>query len=155
MRRDSGRRLIAIGALVAVAGCATTGGSAAGGFEAKKGTLYARLGGYDAIAAVTDNFLGRILADTAIAPFFKGLEDRDKQRIRQLIVDQLCEAAGGPCLYVGRTMKVTHAEMQISERVWNTFAGHFVATLTAAKVPPREQQELLEFVGSLKADIVH
>ena len=154
MQRKLGWRVVVIGALVVAAGCAT-GGSSGGGYANKKGTLYERLGGYDAIAAVTDGFLGRILADTAIAPFFKGLEDRDKQRVRQLLVDQLCEAAGGPCIYIGRSMKVTHAEMQINDRVWNTFAGHLVATLTAAKVPPREQQELLEIVGSLKGDIVH
>ena len=116
--------------------------------------LYDRVGGYNALAAVTDDFLGRILVDPAITPFFKGLEERDKVRVRQLIVDQLCEATGGPCHYIGRTMKAMHEEMQVTEPVWNAFAGHFVATLDKFKVPAREKQELLEIIGSMKKDIV-
>ena len=142
---------VAIAAVLLFAsGCAVRmGGGTAEGVK-----LYDRLGGYNALAAVTDDFLGRILADTAITPFFKGLEEREKVRVRQLLVDQLCEATGGPCHYIGRSMKVVHEEMQITERVWNAFAGHLAATLDNFKVPAREKQELLEIVGSMKADIV-
>lgn len=141
--------------LVATAlACASAGGGAGGG-TADGVKLYKRLGGYDALAAVTDDFLGRILVDTAIAPFFKGLEPWQKNRVRQLIVDQLCEASGGPCLYIGRPMKLAHAEMQMDDRIWNTFAGHLVATLKKFNVPDREQRELLEIIGSMKGDIVH
>ena len=144
-------RRLALVSLVAVsAGCA--GMNRGGTAEGVK--LYDRLGGYNALAAVTDDFLGRILSDTAIVPFFKGLEDRDKVRIRQLLVDQLCEATGGPCRYIGRTMQVVHAEMQVNDRVWNAFAGHLVATLDQLKVPAHEKQELLEIIGSMKKDIV-
>ena len=144
------RRGAAALALLAAQACAgRMGGGTADGV-----TLYDRLGGYNAIAAVTDDFLGRILADPGITPFFKGLEERDRRRIRQLIVDQLCEASGGPCHYIGRTMKVAHEEMQVTEPVWNAFAGHFVATLDKFKVAAREKQELLEIIGSTKKDIV-
>ena len=145
-------RRAALAAVLVIAGACVSGGR---GGTAEGVALYSRLGGYDAIAAVTDDFLGRILVDTAITPFFKGLEERDKVRVRQLIVDQLCEASGGPCRYIGRTMQVAHAEMQISDRVWNTFAGHFLATLEKFKVPAHEKRELLEIIGSMKKDIVH
>ena len=154
MIRNTSRRLTLATTLAAVLAVAAACASANRGGTADGVKLYDRLGGYNAIAAVTDDFLGRILTDTAITPFFKGLEDRDKVRIRQLIVDQLCEAAGGPCRYIGRNMLVTHAEMQVNERVWNAFAGHFVATLDAFKVGAREKQELLEIIGSTKKDIV-
>ena len=144
------RRMALASVVVVSAACA--GMNRGGTAEGVK--LYDRLGGYNAIAAVTDDFLGRILSDTAITPLFKGLEERDKVRIRQLIVDQLCEASGGPCRYIGRTMRVVHAEMQVTEPVWNAFAGHFVATLDKFNVPAREKQELLEIIGSTKKDIV-
>src|SRR5580765_1228894 len=64
-------------------------------------TLYKRLGGYDAIAAVTDDFLGRLLAEPRFAKFFSGASSDSKARIRQHIVDQLCFATGGPCVYTG------------------------------------------------------
>ena len=144
------RRLALVSLAAVSAGCA--GMNRGGTAEGVK--LYDRLGGYNALAAVTDEFLGRILSDTAIVPFFKGLEDRDKVRVRQLLVDQLCEATGGPCRYIGRTMQVVHAEMQVNDRVWNVFAGHLVATLDQFKVPAHEKQELLEIIGSMKKDIV-
>ena len=72
-------------------------------------TLYKRLGGYDALAAVTDDFLGRLAADQQFGRFFVGHSADSIKRIRQLIVDQLCAATGGPCVYTGRDMKTAHA----------------------------------------------
>lgn len=118
-------------------------------------SLYARLGGYAALAAVTDDLLAREVKDPVIAPFFKGLEVKDVQRIRQHLLDQLCAATGGPCFYPGKDMKPTHAEMEITENVWNTFTGHIAETLHAFKVPEREYNELVVIVGSLKKDIVN
>ena len=61
-------------------------------------TLYQRLGGYDAIAAVTDDFLGRLAGDPQFAKFFGGHSTDAIKHIRQNIVDELCAATGGPCL---------------------------------------------------------
>jgi hemoglobin len=117
-------------------------------------TLYARLGGYDAIAAVTDNFLGRLIKDPQLARFFAGHSDQSKMKIRQLVVDQVCYATGGPCVYIGRDMKTSHAGMGISESDWELSVKHFVDTLDSFKVPEKEKNELLAIVGSLKKDIV-
>jgi hemoglobin len=117
-------------------------------------TLYKRIGGYDALAVVTDSFLARIQRDTAISVFFAGLEPPQLNRIRQMVVDQLCAASGGPCLYVGRTMKETHATLDITNEVFDKFVGHFKATLIALSVPQREQDEVLGALGSMKADVV-
>ena len=117
-------------------------------------TLYKRLGGYDAIAAVTDTFLTRIQGDTAISVFFAGLEPAQMNRIRQMVVDQLCAASGGPCLYVGRNMKETHATLDITNDVFDKFVSHFKATLIALSVPQREQDEVIAALGSMKSDVV-
>ena len=117
-------------------------------------TLYARLGGYDAIAAVTDNFLGRLIKDPQLARFFVGQSDQSKMKIRQLAVDQICYATGGPCVYIGRDMKSSHAGLGITESDWELTVKHFVDALDSFKVPEKEKNELLAIVGSLKKDIV-
>src|ERR1700694_5392146 len=68
-------------------------------------SLYHRLKGYDAIAAVADDFIGRVAADPRFEKFFAGFSVDSKKRLRQHLVDQLCAAAGGPCIYTGRDMK--------------------------------------------------
>lgn len=119
-----------------------------------KKSLYDRLGGYNAIAAVVDDFVGRLIADKQFERFFAGHSTDSKKRIRQHIVDQFCAAAGGPCVYTGRTMKDSHAGMGITEAEWDAAARHLVATLDKFKVGDAEKKDLLAFVGSLKADIV-
>ena len=117
-------------------------------------TLYARLGGYDALAAVTDDFIGRLIADRQLSRFFTGASTDSKKRIRQLVVDQLCAATGGPCVYIGRDMKTSHAGLGITESDWQVATNHLVATLDKFKVPPREKEEVLAAVSGLKKDIV-
>ena len=76
------------------------------------------------------------------------------KRDRQLIVDFLCEATGGPVIYRGRDMKTSHQGLRITERDWEIFVGHTVATLEHLKVPEQEKQEFLDCAASLKGDIV-
>jgi len=117
-------------------------------------SLYKRLGGYDAIAAVTDDFLGRLLAERRFEKFFSGASLDSKGRIRQHIVDQLCFATGGPCVYTGRTMKAAHAGLGISEDDWNAAVADLVASLDRFHVPAREKGELSAILATVKADIV-
>jgi hemoglobin len=117
-------------------------------------TLYKRLGGYDAVAAVADDFIGRLATDKQLGRFLTGLSEDSKKRLRQLIVDQFCAVTGGPCLYVGRDMKTSHRGLGISESDWDVAAKHLVATLNKFKVGKKEQDELVAAVTSLKPDIV-
>jgi hemoglobin len=117
-------------------------------------TLYKRLGGYDAIAAVTDDFIGRLAADKQLARFFGGVSADSQKKLRQHVVDQLCEATGGPCIYTGRTMKASHTGLGIAESDWQAAVKHLVGTLDKFKVPEKEKGELLAIASSLKADIV-
>jgi hemoglobin len=117
-------------------------------------TLYQRLGGYDAIAAVTDDFIVRLATDSTLGRFFVGHGTAGQQRIRQLVVDQLCAAAGGPCIYTGRDMKTTHAGLGISQANWDRAVQLLVATLDKFKVPAPEKNELLTAISGMKQDIV-
>ncbi len=117
-------------------------------------SLYKRLGGYDAIAAVTDDFIGRLVGDTQFKGFFAGHSTDSLKRIRQLVVDQLCAATGGPCVYIGRDMKTSHAGLNITEKDWDASVKHLVASLDKFSVPAKEKDDVLAAVSTLKKDIV-
>jgi hemoglobin len=120
----------------------------------KTPSLYTRLGGYDAITAVTDDFIGRLATDKQISRFFVGHSQDSLKKIRQHVVDQLCAATGGPCVYTGRDMKTSHQGLGISEAEWNAGVVHLTATLDKFKVAEKEKSEVLALVSTLKKDIV-
>lgn len=120
----------------------------------QKKSLYERLGGYDAVAAVVDDFIARLVADKRFSKFFVGHSEDSLKKIRQHIVDQFCAAAGGPCLYTGRDMKTSHHGLAITSEDWDASAKHLVESLDKFKVPQTEKDELLAFVTTLKKDIV-
>ena len=117
-------------------------------------TLYERLGGYDAIAAVADDLMPRLMRDSQLGRFWAHRGDDGLAREKQLLVDFLCASAGGPLYYRGRDMKRTHIGMRISSSDWKLFIGHLTATLEKFNVPERERLEVFAFVESMKADIV-
>ena len=120
----------------------------------KTPSLYTRLGGYNAIAAVTDDFIGRLAADKQVSRFFVGHSQDSLMKIRQHVVEFLCNATGGPCVYMGRDMKTSHKGMGITEADWDLSVKALVATLDKFKVPEKEKAEVLGAVGPLKAQIV-
>ncbi len=117
-------------------------------------SLYERLGGYDAIAAVCNDLLPRLQSDERLGRFWAHRGEDGIRREKQLLIDYLFNAAGGPMYYTGRDMKLSHKGMRISEADWSNFLGHLEATLDAFSVPARERGDVLGFIGSLKADIV-
>ena len=117
-------------------------------------TLYRRLGGYDALAAVTDDFLARMLGDPKMAAYFEHVDEAGKKHIRQMIVDQLCAATGGPCIYVGADMPTAHKDLHISEKAFDVAAQYLTETLDKFKVPEKEKGEVLAIVGSTRKDVV-
>ena len=119
-----------------------------------KTTLYQRLGGYDAICAVSNDLLPRLQADPQLARYWQHRGEDGVKREKQLLIDFLCSSAGGPLFYTGRDMKTSHEGMKISESDWSAFLGHLHATLQAFQVPQAERDEVVAFVQSTKADMV-
>ena len=117
-------------------------------------SLYERVGGYDALAAVVDDFIVRLVTDKQFEKFFAGASNDSKKRIRQHILDQFCAATGGPCVYTGREMKTAHGGLGITNAEWDAAAKHLGASLDKFKVPEKEKGEILAFVTGLKKDIV-
>ena len=89
-------------------------------------TLYKRLGGYDAIAAVADDLLVRLQADPRLARFWQHRSEDSLLREKQTLINFLCASAGGPLYYVGRDMKVSHKGLGRScPRGWCKSSGVF------------------------------
>jgi hemoglobin len=122
--------------------------------QQKEKSLYERLGGYDALAAVTDDFAARLADDKKLGKFFVGLSDDSMKKLRQHVVDFLCQATGGPCVYTGRDMKTVHTGLEITKEEWDISVKHLIATLDKFKVPDKEKKEVLDAIGSLEKDIV-
>ncbi|MDX1489354.1 MAG: group 1 truncated hemoglobin [Acidiferrobacterales bacterium] len=117
-------------------------------------SLYERLGGYDAIAAVTNALLQRLKSDDKLRRYWDHRGDDGVERETQLVIDFLANAAGGPMYYTGRDMKTAHQGMNVDEEDWQRLVGHVSATLNSFNVPERETGEVLAFIESTKSDIV-
>ena len=117
-------------------------------------SLYQRLGGYDAIAAVTDEFITRMVLDKQLGRFFVGMSKGSKTVLREHIVEFLCDLAGGPCHYIGKDLKPAHEGLGITESDWRIAVGHLVASLNRFNVPAQEKTELVNAIAAFKDDIV-
>lgn len=118
--------------------------------------LYKGLGGKKAIAAVVNDFVGRVAADNRINSFFKATAADPKRlaKFKKNLVDQICEASGGPCKYKGKDMKTAHAGMGITSADFDALVQDLVASLDMYKVKEADKQALLGVLGPMKKDIV-
>lgn len=120
-----------------------------------KSALYTRLGGYDAIAAVVDDLLPRLRADDLLRRLWVSPRSVDTHnRERQLAVDFIASAAGGPTYYLGRDMKASHKGMGITKADYAAFMRCLDATMDTFEVPEPERSEVVAFVTSLESEIV-
>lgn len=127
------------------------------GLEAQaQKTLYQRLGERKAIVAVVDDFVANCAADARINKFFAATA-KDPARLAAFktnLVDQICEASGGPCKYKGKDMKTAHAGMGISNADFDALVEDLVKTLNTFKVAAADQKALLGVLGPMRGQIV-
>ncbi len=119
-----------------------------------KSPLYERLGGRHAIAVVVADFVGIMVTDPRVNARFKVLKPPEVEKFKSNLSDQICEAGGGPCSYLGKDMKSAHKGMQISDAEWNATVENLGKALDKNKVGAAEKKELLGALGPMKADIV-
>jgi hemoglobin len=122
----------------------------------KQPSLYDNLGGEKAITAVVDEFVARVAADNRINAFFKQTASDPKRlaSFKAKLVDQICEASGGPCKYKGKSMKAAHAGMGISGADFGALAEDLVGALDKFMVKEADKNTLLGVLGPMKSDIV-
>jgi hemoglobin len=151
-------------AFLLLAGFLWSGAYAGEGTTAKKAmhkkpagkTLFTRLGGKKGITAVVDDFVSNCASDTRINSFFAATA-ADPKRLASFkgkLVDQICQAAGGPCKYTGKTMKEAHAGMGVKEEHFNALVEDLVKSLDKFKVHTEDKNTLLGVLGPMKSDIV-
>ena len=124
--------------------------------QMKEKSLYERLGKKKAIAAVVDEFVSRVAADNRINKFFAATAG-DPARLKLFkgnLVDQICEATGGPCKYKGKNMADAHKGMKITDADFTALVEDLTKALDKFKVPEKEKTELLTALGGMKGDIV-
>ena len=140
---------IAVAVAVAVAVMLGSAGSASA--QMAKRSLYDRLGGYSAISAVVDDFVANVAADKRINKFFA---KANVPRLKARLVEQLCQASGGPCVYTGADMKTAHAGMGVRNKDFDALVQDLVKSLNKFKVPKAEQKEIASVLLPMRKDIV-
>ena len=142
--------VMGLGLVVAVSGCASMESSTASGAP----SLYKRLGGREGIALVVNDFVGNMAADARVNARFKDMKPADVEKLKSYLADQICDASGGPCSYLGRDMKTVHTGMKITEAEWNATVENLGKALDKNMVGVKERQELVAILAPMKPDIV-
>jgi hemoglobin len=125
-----------------------------GGGETAPASLYVRLGEKPAIEAVIDKFLANVTADARINARFAHMDGAAVTKLRNHLVDQVCNATGGPCQYTGKDMVTVHTGMNITEAEFDALVEDLVKALDELGVKEAEKSELLGALGGMKPDVV-
>jgi hemoglobin len=141
------KHLLTAAALVA-AHAASSAQSARPGDDA----LYRQLGGQAGLVALTNDFMGRLLADPRMNPFFK---DIDQAKFKSQLADQLCEVSGGPCTFKGKDMKTVHAGQDVTKSNFNALVEVLQQSMDAQGIPFSAQNKLLAQLAPMHREIVN
>ncbi|HEV2350253.1 MAG TPA: group 1 truncated hemoglobin [Terriglobia bacterium] len=117
-------------------------------------SLYHRMGGYDVIAEIVGDFIQQLGTDKAFERFGGGRSQNSLVRTKQLVIDQICNLAGGPCAYIGRDTKTAHAGLAITNAEWDSSIQKFKNSLNKYKIKEREQKDFIAMIEKLKPDVV-
>jgi hemoglobin len=139
--------LLVLLATLGLAACASMSGE-------PSPSLYKRLGGREGIAGVVDTFVANALADPRIGPAFKSLPAAKVGPLKSNIADFICENTGGPCSYLGRTMKESHKGLGLEKADFDACNAALAKALDSAKVAPADKEQVMKLVASLMNDIV-
>jgi hemoglobin len=115
-------------------------------------SLYARMGGEPVIRVVVSDTLDQVVADHQLGRSF---EKVDVDRVKRLLVEQICELAGGGCHYSGDSMREVHGGHQISEAEFYGLVQILRDNLKRHHVRQRERNELLVLLAPMKRDVVN
>jgi hemoglobin len=149
MRRVLGWGVLLLFVAVNLGACASRGGD-----TPAAPSLYKRLGGREGIALVVGDFTANMAADPRVNARFKAMKAPELEKFKSSLADQICDATGGPCSYLGKDMKATHQGMKITDAEWNATVENLVKALDKNKVDAKSKDELLAALGPMKKDIV-
>lgn len=123
-------------------------------------TLYERLGGAYAIAAVVDRFSDRLLKNSKIVNANPELKEwhtkKYKTRLPGLKFNRtlwVCAVSGGPYKYTAKNLHDAHFNLHISPEIFDEVAMELSNALDYFKVPRREKKEVLGAFSKKKPDV--
>lgn len=122
--------------------------------NAQEKSLYDRLGGYDAVSAVVDDFAAKLFSDPVVGKRFFGMSTDSREGFRQKNKNLVCKVTGGPCKIISRSAATTHGGLGIKASEFKIVAQHLVDSLNKFKVPQKEHDELMAIIATLRPDIV-
>lgn len=124
--------------------------SVAGAAHAES-TLYDRMGGEAKMRSVVEDFTNVVLADERLNFTFA---NADIPKFKKLLFEQLCNLAGGPCQYTGRSMKESHEKLNSTNAQFNALAEDLYIAFERNHVPYRLQNQLMVLLAPMQEDIV-
>jgi hemoglobin len=114
-------------------------------------SLYARIGGQPVVVAFVSDTLDQVTADPKLRRSFKG---SNIPRIKRLLAEQICELAGGGCIYSGDSMRDVHANHHVTEAEFYGLVQILRNAMRQHHVALRERNELLALLAPMKRDVV-
>jgi hemoglobin len=135
------------------------GGSGLGiGGGGSDGSLYDRLGGREGVqslmSASIDSLHGHAQLNRQNPRLAAASRTTNPAELKKHVTNFICQHAGGPGLYDGRSMAAAHAQLGITEADWSLFMDDTSKLLRERGVPGPDQRDLLALMDSTKADIV-
>lgn len=122
-------------------------------------TLYERLGGVYAIAAVVDHFSDQLVQKHTIEKnpqISKWNTEKASQRLpglKFLRTLWVCAVSGGPFEYTGKTLDDAHLEFHLTSDDFDAVAGVLADSLDHFNVPAREKDEVLGAFAAHKSEV--
>jgi hemoglobin len=123
-------------------------------------SLYERLGGDFAIAAVVDRFSDQLLKNPKIVNANPQLKEwhTEEYKVRLpglkfLRTLWVCAVAGGPFQYTGKPLGDAHFHLHIPPEVFDEVAAELGQALDHFKVPKREKEEVMAAFNAQKLDV--
>ena len=117
----------------------------------KNDQLYKAFGEKAGLVALMDDFMVRLLADPRTGPHF---QPANQQRVKEQLVDQLCDLGGGPCQYKGADMQSSHSNLDIKKSDFHALVEVLQQSMDAKNIPFRKQNEMLALLAPMNRDII-
>lgn len=114
--------------------------------------LYQAFGEQAGIRALMDDFVVRLKADARIGEQFK---DTKPDHLAQQLTAQVCQLAGGPCVYKGPDMKEAHANMDVKRSHFNALVEVLQQSMDARGIAFTRQNQLLALLAPMHRDVVN
>lgn len=118
---------------------------------AEEKSLYDKIGGTEGITTVVGAFLTNVSGDDRINARFA---NTDIDNLKRLLIEQVCEATGGPCTYSGKNMKDAHTGMDITEEEFGALAEQMSKAMLSSGVGQEEHDTIMGVLGGMHDDIV-